>query len=475
MAQPDVEPQRGSASAFQRLEPLLITDPAMPLLEDPDVCTGALPCGLRYYIKRNRKPEQRVALRLAVRAGSVDEEEAERGLAHMVEHLAFRATTNFDKLELVKAQLHSLEPRHPHARPAGRRLTFDPPGHSIWNPSAPASGPARMPTCVPLLRRHSNVVPLPRIVSCCRGVGAALTNRQQQRLTKARARPAVAQTSFDETVYMLTVPSDDEDLVKQSMKVVHEWATRIRISDEDVEGERGVVLEEWRAGRNAAGRMAEDYWKELVRGSRYADRMPIGLESVIRGADGATVRGLYKRLYRLNRMAAVIVGDFESAAAVLATLEAEFQSEPPLPVPERDTLLAPPPLVPVPVHSAPRVSCFEDAEATSCEILIECKQPKAEQACTAETLRRYIRTNLFADALNQRLYAVSKRDDVRGAWTRTGDEAGEGRACERARLCAGSFLRGQRGKPAAVSLARVVYRDRKHTRGRPPSRPAHAH
>ena len=51
-------------------------------------------------------------------------------------------------------------------------------------------------------------------------------------------------------------------------------------------------------------------------------------------------------------------------------------------------------------------------EATASEILIECKQPKAAQACTVHELRRYIRTNLFADALNQRLYAVSKRADA---------------------------------------------------------------
>ena len=74
-----------------------------------------------------------------------------------------------------------------------------------------------------------------------------------------------------------------------------------------------------------------------TQGSKYADRMPIGLEGVIRGADPRTVRGLYKRLYQTSRMAAVIVGDIESAAALLATLEKEFASEPPLPAAERAT------------------------------------------------------------------------------------------------------------------------------------------
>jgi hypothetical protein len=133
-----------ASSAFQRLEPLQITSATMPLPQDPDVTCGSLACGLRYYIKKNQKPEQRVALRLAVRVGSLQEEEAERGIAHMVEHLAFRATTNYDKLELVE-YLES--------------------------------------------------------------IGAAFGACQN------------AYTSFDETVYMLSVPSDGKDLVKQSIQV----------------------------------------------------------------------------------------------------------------------------------------------------------------------------------------------------------------------------------------------------------------
>ena len=158
--------------------------------------------------------------------------------------------------------------------------------------------------------------------------------------------------------------------------------------------------------------MAEDYWKQLVQGSKYAERMPIGLEDVIRGANGALVRGLYARLYRPSQMAAVIVGDFESASALVAMLEEEFGSEPPLVGLEREALMAPPVPVPVPVHAVPRISTFEDAEATSCEVLIECKQAKAEQTATADSLRKYILTNLFADLLNQRFYALSKRDDA---------------------------------------------------------------
>ena len=58
----------------------------------------------------------------------------------------------------------------------------------------------------------------------------------------------------------------------------------------------------------------------------------------------------------------------------------------------------------VPPHTETRFSSFTDAEATSCEVLIECKQPRAEQAATVATLRRHVRAaGAFADA--QRLSA----------------------------------------------------------------------
>ena len=66
--------------------------------------------------------------------------------------------------------------------------------------------------------------------------------------------------------------------------------------------------------------MAESHWRTLVHGSKYAERMPIGLEHVIRGADGECVRGLYRRLYQLGKMAAVVVGDFQSTDEVLSLI-----------------------------------------------------------------------------------------------------------------------------------------------------------
>lgn len=72
-----------------------------PLPVDPDVKVGELENGLRYYIRKNSRPENRVSLRLVVKAGSLQEEDDQRGLAHFLEHMAFNGTRNFRKHELV--------------------------------------------------------------------------------------------------------------------------------------------------------------------------------------------------------------------------------------------------------------------------------------------------------------------------------------------------------------------------------------
>src|SRR4029450_659253 len=68
---------------------------------DPAVTKGTLPNGLQYFIRRNGKPEKRVLMELAVKAGSVDEADDQQGLAHFLEHMAFNGTTHFKAGELI--------------------------------------------------------------------------------------------------------------------------------------------------------------------------------------------------------------------------------------------------------------------------------------------------------------------------------------------------------------------------------------
>ena len=77
-------------------------NPSDPLPFDTAVTRGTLPNGLTYYIRKNTRPERRVMLQLAVKAGSVDETEEQQGLAHFLEHMAFNGSKNFKPGELIK-------------------------------------------------------------------------------------------------------------------------------------------------------------------------------------------------------------------------------------------------------------------------------------------------------------------------------------------------------------------------------------
>src|SRR5215203_3363911 len=79
--------------------PALAPDAVIPF--DPAVTTGTLPNGLRYYIRKNGRPEQRVMMQLAVKAGSIDEADDQQGLAHFLEHMAFNGTQHFKPGELI--------------------------------------------------------------------------------------------------------------------------------------------------------------------------------------------------------------------------------------------------------------------------------------------------------------------------------------------------------------------------------------
>src|SRR5581483_7537760 len=69
---------------------------------DPEVLIGGLPNGLRYYIRPNGKPAKQVELRLVVKAGSVLEDDDQRGLAHFVEHMQFEGTRHFPQQGIIE-------------------------------------------------------------------------------------------------------------------------------------------------------------------------------------------------------------------------------------------------------------------------------------------------------------------------------------------------------------------------------------
>jgi len=85
-----------------------------------------------------------------------------------------------------------------------------------------------------------------------------------------------AYTSFDETVYFLPIPSDDPAKLEKGFQIIEDWAFNTTLTPEEIDKERGVVLEEYRIGLGADKRMMGRFMPKMMYNSHYAKRLPIG-------------------------------------------------------------------------------------------------------------------------------------------------------------------------------------------------------
>jgi zinc protease len=126
-----------------------------------------------------------------------------------------------------------------------------------------------------------------------------------------------ASTSYDETIYKLTVPTDDPTTLNRALQVLQDWAGGgINIDSTEVVAERGVVMGEWRARAldTASQRVRAHYDSVLFGDSRYTTRKPIGDTTLLVTAEPGPIRRFYEDWYRPELMAVVVVGDFDPAA-----------------------------------------------------------------------------------------------------------------------------------------------------------------
>ncbi|MFM6953515.1 MAG: M16 family metallopeptidase [Sphingobacteriaceae bacterium] len=123
-----------------------------------------------------------------------------------------------------------------------------------------------------------------------------------------------AYTSFDETVYQLPIPTDDPEVFKNGMQIMRDWAQDASLDAEEINKERGVVLEEKRLGKGASQRMQQQYLPVLFNGSRYANRLPIGTEEVLKNFKPETIKSFYVDWYRPDLQALIVLGDIDVVA-----------------------------------------------------------------------------------------------------------------------------------------------------------------
>ncbi len=213
-----------------------------------------------------------------------------------------------------------------------------------------------------------------------------------------------AYTSYDETVYMLETPTDKAGFLERSLDAMWDFAAGMTISQEEVDRERGVVIEEWRQRRGVGARIREQQAPAIYGASKYAMRDPIGTTASLQAASAVTLRAFYEKWYRPDRMALVIVGDVD-AAVLEKQLIAVFSAMKKAPVP------APARVYPIPPHREPRYSVVADTEAGQSSVTIFEKGP-AERQDRVGDYRRSMVENLAFQTLNARLAEISQRPDA---------------------------------------------------------------
>jgi zinc protease len=132
-----------------------------------------------------------------------------------------------------------------------------------------------------------------------------------------------AYTSFDETVYSLTVPTRQDDKLALGVDVLAQWLGEATIDPDEVVDERGVVLSEWRErAQSFSGREFDAFSAMYLENGTFADREPLGTEDAIRNMDAEPLRRFYDDWYRPDNAAVVIVGDIDGDEALELVTEA---------------------------------------------------------------------------------------------------------------------------------------------------------
>src|SRR5262245_47344406 len=213
-----------------------------------------------------------------------------------------------------------------------------------------------------------------------------------------------AYTSFDETVYMLTVPTDKPAVLDRALLILEDWAHNVTLDPAEIDKERPVVIEEWRLRRGAGARISDRALPIMLKGSRYADRVPIGKTDVLQTFKPERLKQFYTDWYRPDLMAVVAVGDFDQAA-VVDLVKRHFSAlvNPATPRPRQ--------AFDVPDRSGTAFTVLTDKELTTTNVEVDYLVPTRPYG-TVGVYRQRLIDRLFGSMLSARLSEIAQRPDA---------------------------------------------------------------
>ena len=220
-----------------------------------------------------------------------------------------------------------------------------------------------------------------------------------------------AYTSFDQTVYYVNMPANDPEMVKMGIEILDGWAGNVLFDQKEIESERGVIHEEWRGGVGHGDRLRQKTWPIMLKGSRYAERLPIGKEEVIMNFKRQSIVDFFNDWYRPDLQAIVIVGDldgFEYAGmkgdkAMEQKVKDVFSSHQFLGK-EKLTRLS----YEIPANVEPLICIAQDKEATSTSLVLYWKHKKTPNG-TIGAYRQMIVRNLISMMINERFSEICEK------------------------------------------------------------------
>lgn len=211
-----------------------------------------------------------------------------------------------------------------------------------------------------------------------------------------------AYTNFDETVYQLPVSTDDPSLVTGGLQIMRDWAQDALLDSIEIEKERGVVREEERLHKGVDDRLSRKTYPVLFNNSRYTQRLPIGLDSILAHFQPATIRRFHHDWYRPDLQALIVVGDIDvdSMEQRVKVLFGTLKN----PVPERPRERYP---MALPGQRQFVVATDPEMTATQIQLLFKRRHPRA--ITTEADYKADLIQELFNNLLFARIYTETTR------------------------------------------------------------------